>query len=110
MSSEAKFTPGPWRIRSGRSGVKSDISCEDRPDTLATTAFHGWTTNELEANARLIAAAPEMFEALKITMDSVAILATGRCPADLVQERIALLEQARAAIAKAKGAPDARKI
>ena len=53
----AKATPGPWRAvenPNGYSGM-TDIKGPDRVDTLATTAFHGWTPDERFANAEFIA-------------------------------------------------------
>ena len=38
-------------------------------DCLATTAFHGWTVAEMEAHARLIAAAPAMYAALETALE-----------------------------------------
>jgi hypothetical protein len=58
-------TPGPWFVREGPRGRSTDIFSPSRPDTLATTAFHGWNAEEMEANAQLIAAAPDLLEALK---------------------------------------------
>lgn len=54
-----KATAGPWRSRFHPNGCLLDIACDDRPDTLATTAFLGWTINESERNANFIAHARE---------------------------------------------------
>ncbi len=74
MSKEAKFTPGPWRVSTG-----------DGYNALDGIAFHGvWsgdtcvaTTGLLNAgdddqsvsDAHLIAAAPDMYEALEKLLD-----------------------------------------
>jgi len=66
----------------------------------------GWVVaNELEptSDMRAAADAQEVLKALEETIDSVAILATGRCPQDLVRERLDLLTAARAVLLKAKG-------
>lgn len=54
-----KHTPGPWKNRKG-SGVISS----GKWHKLATAHTTG-TTGERDANARLIAAAPELLEACK---------------------------------------------
>ena len=68
----------PWEIRRHVNGPMADIYSTNRDryfDCLATTAFHGWTVEEMETHARLIAAAPQMYEALeelcKVLPDSV---------------------------------------
>lgn len=57
-----KHTPGPW------CGIEGHVYA-DRPDFMVAKVFgrskHQDDTSELEANTRLIAAAPEMYEALK---------------------------------------------
>lgn len=61
---QAKHTPGPWRARfdevidvvasdSGRVAIATNLSLHARRDT-----------NEVEANAHLIAAAPELLDAI----------------------------------------------
>lgn len=62
-----KHTPTPWTLRLYHPGIKNkffDIYKEGRPDTLATTAFHGWTDNERAANAEFIIRAVNSHEAL----------------------------------------------
>lgn len=84
-------TPGPWRANS---------SWIEGPQMALRVAAVDWpvrgsapkSKDEAKANARLIAAAPEMLEALKACADKLASLGWS-------QEEIA----ARAAIAKATG-------
>ena len=64
----AEHTPGPWMTRRHVSGPLADIYSIDHCDCLATTAFHGWTFEEMEANARLIAAAPDLLAACKAAL------------------------------------------
>lgn len=67
----AKHTPGPW-MYSGAGSIKRDytaIGCTDG-ETIATAWGHSnsgffVSEEEKEANARLIAAAPELLEALQ---------------------------------------------
>ena len=60
----AKHTPGPWELDTtfGRQGLIQPVG-RDYPVAAVT----GYYTNagQTEANARLIAAAPEMLEALR---------------------------------------------
>lgn len=72
-----KHTPGPWQtdIRNGSIAVyeaSKDFNCLDIPHENFVAYWHGhlvdgtWAIREKdEANARLIAAAPELLEALK---------------------------------------------
>lgn len=61
LDNKAKHTPGPWRVctRSAwriRDASDNTVSCTGNDSALA---------GKHEADARLIAAAPEMYEALK---------------------------------------------
>ncbi len=91
----SKHTPGPWYavgywVEHGDS-VADICTC----DPAAIEQEHlGRTSAEIEANARLIAAAPDLLEALKSMPQSMA--ATDD---DLMR----WVEKARAAIAKATG-------
>ena len=82
--SETKHTPGPWHT-AGDQGVQ----IRSQRDQIAKV----WTMrgNEWKANARLIAAAPELLEALQ------AVLANSLDSKGLADAH----KQARAAIAKA---------
>lgn len=64
--SEAKYTPGPWKVGSsinvqvGRKNICSRVNCASREAVSITESME-----IAKANARLIAAAPELLEALK---------------------------------------------
>jgi hypothetical protein len=64
-----KYTPGPWRLIDSRQIAKSDGG------VIATAWWFGNKGTvpkaEAEANAHLIAAAPEMYECLKIFRDNI---------------------------------------
>ena len=84
----SKHTPGPWAVSSTErryvrevNGKRYVASCTDSQDYR--------TYEEAEANARLIACAPEMLEALQDLCDTL-----GEC---------GMTEKARAAIARAEG-------
>ena len=97
-----KHTPGPWatdeadhdepyqdiKIKAGKHRTVCTVWIDDAP----VRDFNA----EQDANARLIAAAPELLEALKELM-----VAADRVSA----EPVTWLGKARAAIAKAEGTP-----
>ncbi len=97
----SEHTPGPWEISYGKIRPARPIEgytigyapiCIVRGDKR----LHG--NGVREANARLIAAAPELLEALKAVIDWLddgSILLSEVCAANVLQ--------ARAAIAKAEG-------
>lgn len=57
--SKAKFTPGPWEFTVSRNGVRQISS------KIKSQICRMWNCRETEGNAHLIAAAPEMYEALE---------------------------------------------
>lgn len=117
----SKHTPGPWRVE-----TEETVSVRDRKDGSVATL--GWLSNrmagprrssqEVQANARLIAAAPELLEALKLATNELNIirardgapqhidwhrgrpLQTSSCTEEWWNE---LTEKCFAAIAKAEG-------
>jgi hypothetical protein len=84
----SKHTPGPWKaIKSADHGyaiTKAELNIERE---LAFVMLN-------EANAHLIAAAPEMYEALKAIMD---------CIPSIAQNNLPIWQRANAALAKAEG-------
>lgn len=110
MTSEKRptFTPGPWTAmrninpEAGEEWVR-DICADDGdalPSIIEGAYFVCSTDEENEANARLIAAAPEMYEALrrleKFTTEFLEEVPVGT-------NNIDALRLARAALAKAEG-------
>jgi hypothetical protein len=109
-SSTPAHTPGPWHLKLARkysgywaAGDAHAVTAEDRGDN-----WRGYVTGVLanspnaEANARLIAAAPELLGAL----EQIAIVCTDNMDADK-NHRMALdfvRQVANNAIAKATGA------
>lgn len=67
----AEFTKGKWKIIQPSSGTLSILSAGDKPIALIQLRIPPYDDNfeqecnEMLANARLIAKAPEMYEALK---------------------------------------------
>jgi hypothetical protein len=80
----SKHTPGPWRVLYGERNGDTQIMAQDDYFRVAVTGA---------ADARLIAAAPDMLAALKALVE----------PPDLRDLRIEDWQNAIAAIAKAEG-------
>lgn len=105
---EGKHTPGPWRLtesilEDGRPFFS--IAGADRVD-LGYLSLR--SAEELTANARLIAAAPDLLEALEAVIDDLSggiqdCIDNGGSEA-WISEADTRLKNARAAIAKARGA------
>lgn len=98
--SSAKHTPGPWKWRSGYNGmdgVGEEIFTHDRNDGM----WLAYGSNQ-EANARLIAAAPELLAALERCDLAFADWQVGVVPGR-PEDILALIAQVRAALAKATG-------
>lgn len=99
--SEAKHTPGPW-LRDRESGFDCDVRAANGRKIASVNVQNqpkskeGWALRkkENEANARLIAAAPELLEALQEIAD---------CGAEAWGEDRPCVRIARDAIAKATG-------
>ncbi len=99
----SKHTPGPWRIKQSDSGHWFVVS-GGTGNPIAQTLRKVWRTED-EANARLIAAAPDLLAALeKLAQyaDTCELFLRETHPgkADALGKRVSC---ARAAIAKAKG-------
>jgi len=88
-------TPGPWIVPDG--GIRPTVYTEDGQH-IATLYDCG---DVMEANARLIAAAPDMYDALKALFDEdgpVRVTVAGK-----LIDLVAVVDRARAALAKAEG-------
>ncbi len=93
----SKYTPGPWRI-SRTSGMEIFISHDhDQPNRVpgyfAEVRRFTSDNEQVEANARLIASAPELLEALELVISTYE---EGGWPG-------ATMTIVRAAVSKAKG-------
>ena len=102
----SKHTPGPWHIKPYRNFRKCIwASFETNPYPLAHVPVMGHQKH-VDANARLIAAAPELLEALKDLAQSIVWKEFGECRGfsdSMPLPVITSVEKARAAIAKATG-------
>jgi hypothetical protein len=108
----AKFTPGPWAVTNIGAGtpghrptiVNSDVLTrivDGNPKYICDVRGpgFGWpASQETEANAHLIASAPDLLSALKLCRETL-VLVSRDCPCDLA----AAMQAARDAIAKAEG-------
>ncbi len=93
LTPEIQYTAGPWIVCSGNARQIFNIECkDDGNDFLPIATLRG---SDREANAKLIAAAPDLLEALELLTDSQKGL-------NLQQWKEAT-EKAKQAIAKAKG-------
>lgn len=108
----AKHTPGPWNLEAGRSIVTSSGAFYLSYGTdKASGAPHFSNFCELDANARLIAASPDLLVALEAAL-SFATPTSVRQEYRQAEDCTVLIEitewpewveQAHAALAKAKG-------
>ena len=99
-----KHTPGPWKVEQRFSGNRF-IHSDNSQSPICRVAFVGMGigVDESKANADLIAAAPELLEALENLLDAVRQNIDGKPPtADQIFEIGG--HAAVAAIAKATGA------
>ena len=100
----SKHTPGPWIYYADLPSQDPDwhiVTTENRLRILANV--HIEPGNQVdEANARLIAAAPELLEALVQLEEAFCSVGPGMTREDREDSRAALIA-ARAAIAKARG-------
>lgn len=102
-----KHTPGPWIAAKGAGWLVTRPNAQERREaaiavgmtpavTIVGTPYNWFDEEESEANARLIAAAPELLEALKALVNNCADYEPWQRPC-------LTFDNARAAIAKAEG-------
>ena len=100
--SEVKHTPGPWVVDGDLNIYAGDPNIGLRRDVADTFGMGGF--GSVEANARLIAAAPELLEAaqkaLRIAEEWIEIEVERP---DALESHLRELDSVRAAIAKARG-------
>ena len=98
---ETKHTPGPWIIDWNVSRL--DIFGADETTLVASlrrSPLSQAIDEAARSNARLIAAAPEMYEAIAAIATAMNL---GYIPNEILSEGSPILEGLRAAIAKAEG-------
>lgn len=105
MTSESKHTPGPWHIVPYGDGDQKVI-CSDKAGNwriafMATSSGSLEELAEIRANARLIAAAPELLDALSDLIGSLEITwRNGFVAIEDVQKEV---EHARSLISRVRG-------
>ncbi len=89
-----KHTPGPWKIDENNELPLAVIQDHEEGQGICELETVSFDTDETQANARLIAAAPELLEACKnlvAFLEQIGYVSTGNTPT----------ANARAALAKA---------
>lgn len=107
----AQHTPGPWKSGKGLTSIyrerQKDFDTKEFHLVAIVTRNEDYMPNEQsDANARLIASAPDLLAGLRQTafaLESVLMLAGGSLRPMAVEELGKYLAQAKAAIAKAEG-------
>lgn len=99
----AAHTPGPWHVAKG--GLGREIRADDGP-FIASVYDHTFTYGERNANARVLAAAPELLDALKQAVETIRTwhsLHIADDPAwDIYRQHAPEMKRINAAIAKAE--------
>lgn len=92
------YTPGPWEVDEDSLRGSSYVAIHGDGwvefASVVTRMKDGKESPEGRANARLIAAAPDLLEALDALVNM---------PSDMTAERVAALDAARKALTKARG-------
>lgn len=65
---QAKHTPGTWSIELGRNGWDDNASIIGADGSFVAQVQ--WTNDSQQGNARLIAAAPDLFSVLKMVQEA----------------------------------------
>jgi hypothetical protein len=84
MNKETSFTPGPWKVKSE---PKFTVVYSEMNGCIMMANHNGAHAKEQEANANLIAAAPDMFEVID------AFLKTGYYSTEVGNKALALMEK-----------------
>jgi hypothetical protein len=110
----SKHTPGPWNFQGNGYGWRNG---EYQSDGNAANGYcpfcaHGESASECVANARLIAAAPELLEACEAAVTMFSVKPDSSLPDDIKAQwgemfkRDPACRRLLTAIAKAKGQPE----
>lgn len=99
--SKPRFTPSPWAVNPLRAQV-------DAMPSLLPVCQLLWPTDErteaeTEANAHLIKASPDLYEALESLLSDVVLATDDLCDEGDARNYAKSVFQARAALAKARG-------
>ena len=99
---QSAHTPGPWNCNRASAAGREIIVSEVSPVDVAVLSHRDKSQSEINANARLIAAAPDLLEALEWCAETLAVFVAdgSAAPESVIGKN---LTTARAAIAKATG-------
>lgn len=107
----SQHTPGPWAAR--YSPKTRNTAIESVPDTGNIGLVHGGLDPDCAADARLVAAAPELLEAVRAAANTIALLGGMNLDENSVGDTLVkdavvgaaveIYEQLRSAITKATG-------
>lgn len=102
---EPKFTPGPWKFDGEEAGYYDlpTLNIRDKDGYIVAGAV-GYIDNSNLSNAHLIAAAPDLYEALSDFAEYENLMEDGDDIAAMLKYGDAS-RKARAALAKARGEP-----
>ena len=105
MSKTATHTPGPWHLSIAANGASVSARTDSGATVALTKSDHPDTKGRKEANARLIAAAPEMLDELDVRVADLVMLRkaieAGDPKAELLIRVDEMLRETRAVISKA---------
>lgn len=97
MASDPKFTPGPWVTCDAHGPVEEGTSIQSSLDTnMVASCCHYYSREQVRANARLIAAAPDLYAVVEELEESSSYWSEYCVPLGIVY-------RLRAALAKARG-------
>ena len=97
MSAETKWTPGPWHVLKARGYAHGPVDKNNAP-VVTWTGMARPRQEDGMANAHLIAAAPELYEALEEALETIHALIDEGYMAYIHQR-----ERIEYAMAKARG-------
>lgn len=80
---KSQHTPGPWKSEAEENNEYYDIVAED--GQIVTTVQHGDNILQIEDNARLIAAAPDMLAVLQEAVEHKHVYDTNPALVELFQ-------------------------
>jgi hypothetical protein len=101
MSTKTKHTPGPWIVRGEYSEEHGGMYSINQTVESADAGLPFVQLDEINGNAALIAAAPEMLEALELLTGLSALGKASKFSHELSENEC--IDKALAAITKAKG-------
>lgn len=98
MASETKFTPGPWFINRSEMGIHKYVEARIGGGMIQEVACCGPTElhEQSDANARLIAAAPDLYAVVEELEESSSYWSEYCVP-------LGIVDRLREALAKARG-------